>query len=272
MIFFIAGLISGVLITNKNIKNTDNQHSVSNPATLEDENILPEQMIALTFDDGKIEDYTVTSKLLNKRGLKATFYIVPDFVGKDGYMTWEQIKELHDDGHDIQCHSYYHSDLTTLTEEELRADFEAVGRAFLENNLPLPKHHAYPYGSYNKEVMIITAGYRLTGRGVENKTARYFSEHPSIYDWNSLIICNWGGAYNLDLEPVFNKIDEVLKSKQVTTLIGHGVSETPGAWDTSIEDFGAILDYLEENNFEVVTMSQLYDALFKVYKNNIYQD
>jgi len=42
--------------------------------------------------------------LLDKYGLKATFFIIPAAVGTAGYMTQDQIQQLHDEGHCIALH------------------------------------------------------------------------------------------------------------------------------------------------------------------------
>ena len=80
----------------------------------------PAKAIALTFDDGYADAYTDALPVLKRYGLIATFYIVTNFVGQPGYMTWEQVAELRDAGMEIGAHTVSHPDLTTL-------DWETAG-------------------------------------------------------------------------------------------------------------------------------------------------
>ena len=70
--------------------------------------------VVLTFDDGFSSDFELVYPILKEMRMSATFFIVPNFVGKDGYMSWENIKQLSDDGMEIASHSLTHKYLNTL--------------------------------------------------------------------------------------------------------------------------------------------------------------
>lgn len=80
----------------------------------------PTRPVALTFDDGYQNAYTAALPLLQQRGFVATFYIVSDFVGQPGYLTWEQLKALHAAGMEIGAHTVSHADLTTIDADAAR--------------------------------------------------------------------------------------------------------------------------------------------------------
>jgi len=61
--------------------------------------------IALTFDDGLIAQYTHVAPLLQARGLRASFAVIPDLIGSSSaYMNLSQLRELKANGHEIITH------------------------------------------------------------------------------------------------------------------------------------------------------------------------
>lgn len=61
--------------------------------------------IALTFDDGLVEQYTYMMPLLQARGLVASLGIIPDRIGASSlYMTLPQLREMKANGHEILTH------------------------------------------------------------------------------------------------------------------------------------------------------------------------
>jgi peptidoglycan/xylan/chitin deacetylase (PgdA/CDA1 family) len=57
---------------------------------------LDSDAAVITFDDGDLSMYGIAYPLLREHDIKATFFIVTDFVGKIGYMNWAQIREMAD--------------------------------------------------------------------------------------------------------------------------------------------------------------------------------
>ena len=60
--------------------------------------------IALTFDDGYDSCFKYAVPLMQSRGLRGSFAIIPDLIGTAGYMTLEQLRELKANGHEILTH------------------------------------------------------------------------------------------------------------------------------------------------------------------------
>jgi len=50
----------------------------------------------ITFDDGDLSIYAVVFPLLKQYDIKATFFVITDFVGTTGYVSWNQLKEISD--------------------------------------------------------------------------------------------------------------------------------------------------------------------------------
>ncbi len=121
----------------------------------------PNKAIVLTFDDGYTDAYTDALPVLKRYGLLATFYIVTNFVGQPGYMTWEQVAALRDSGMEIGAHTVSHPDLTLVDWET--AGFEiAQSKAELDHHLSINvTSFCYPTGLYNGgiEEQVRASGY-----------------------------------------------------------------------------------------------------------------
>src|SRR5690349_14122288 len=50
--------------------------------------------VAITFDDGCATDLLRAAPLLQERGFGATFYVVAGFVGRPGFLTGPQVRDL----------------------------------------------------------------------------------------------------------------------------------------------------------------------------------
>jgi len=130
--------------------------------------------VMLTFDDGFVTDRTIAEHILAPLGIRALFFVVPDFVdcvdsdealrfvaarirpGSDAVslpghlenMTWSDLSALLDCGHTIGAHTRSHARLSDLGSTE-RLDDEIVGGAnLLERRLGVSiDHFAFPFGN-----------------------------------------------------------------------------------------------------------------------------
>ena len=83
---------------------------------------IPDRLVVLTFDDSAKSHYTIARPLLREYGFGATFFITEGFDFKDNkkdYMTWEEIRELHQDGFEIGNHTRDHLGITDKTVDRL---------------------------------------------------------------------------------------------------------------------------------------------------------
>src|SRR4026208_802043 len=89
---------------------------------------VPDKLIVLTFDDSVASHYTVARPLLKRYGFGASFFITEGFsfrTNKKDYMTWEQIRELHNDGFEIGNHTRDHLGVSPRTLGQLQEQLEA---------------------------------------------------------------------------------------------------------------------------------------------------
>jgi peptidoglycan/xylan/chitin deacetylase (PgdA/CDA1 family) len=63
---------------------------------------------SLTFDDGGSSYYTTIADRLEELGWRGSCFVPTDFIGRPGFLTREQIRELDRRGHHIGSHSASH--------------------------------------------------------------------------------------------------------------------------------------------------------------------
>jgi peptidoglycan/xylan/chitin deacetylase (PgdA/CDA1 family) len=80
---------------------------------------FPSRTVAITFDDGCETDRLSAAPVLEQLGFGATFYVVAGWIGKPGFLSADQVRELHGAGFEIGCHSMTHPYLSDLDEAGL---------------------------------------------------------------------------------------------------------------------------------------------------------
>ncbi len=120
-----------------------------------------EKSVVLTFDDGYTDNCTELLPILKKYNVKATVYIIGDLVGNHHeYLTYDQIREMADSGLvQFGCHTMSHPDLTTLTDEQIREEYQRCKDLIKSLTDQDCRSIAYPYGYYDARVTAITKEY-----------------------------------------------------------------------------------------------------------------
>jgi len=120
----------------------------------------PRPLVAVTFDDGYLDNYLHAAPILLKHGVPAAFFVSTGLIGtqrrfphdeKRGNppiptMSWSQLKELQARGFTIGSHSVSHIDCASAPRETVVAELHE-SRDQLRRNLGIADvAFAYPYG------------------------------------------------------------------------------------------------------------------------------
>jgi peptidoglycan/xylan/chitin deacetylase (PgdA/CDA1 family) len=122
---------------------------------------IPKKSVVITFDDGYDNNFTEAFPVLKKMEFPATIFIQVDGVGRKGYMTWDDITILLENGIEIGSHTMHHGFLPDLSDADMRKEIYE-SKAVLENQLQRPiTLFSYPGGGFNAEARqhVIDAGY-----------------------------------------------------------------------------------------------------------------
>lgn len=106
--------------------------------------------VALTFDAAwGNEDTQQLIDILEKYNIKATFFVVGDWVTKYP----ESVKALFDAGHEVMNHSDNHAHFSKLSTEQIIADVNACNDKIEEVTGVRPTLFRAPYGEYDDHVI-----------------------------------------------------------------------------------------------------------------------
>lgn len=107
--------------------------------------------ISLTFDDGDLDHYLLVAPEMEKRGWRGTFWVIGNTVDHGDSvrprMTWPQLKEMSERGHEISNHSWSHPKLVKMTPEEARRNIVMNDSAILRNVGTKPLTFCYPFNA-----------------------------------------------------------------------------------------------------------------------------
>jgi L-malate glycosyltransferase len=119
-----------------------------------------ERLVAITFDDGYLDNATIAAPILRSMGLPATFFVSTDMIGSgrpfphdvlqrrlpQQHMTWDDVRTLDAQGFEIGSHTCTHADMGRVPLDEAEREIR-VSRERLESELGHPVGlFAFPYG------------------------------------------------------------------------------------------------------------------------------
>lgn len=156
--------------------------------------------ISYTFDDGLAEHYTLVAPQLEKRGFRGTFWICGSNINKDNRnitdttrMTWPQLKEMSDKGHEISNHGWAHKNFARFPIEEIKEDILKNDSAIFANTGVMPRTFCYPNNNKKAEGRRIAVQNRV-GTRTHQRSIGSKSTLQDLEKWmNTLIETNdWG--------------------------------------------------------------------------------
>lgn len=115
---------------------------------------LPSKPVMLTFDDTDDDQFSIAGPEMKKYGYKGVFFIMTVSLNRPRYMTKDQVKQLAEEGHVINSHTWDHhsvkgyktpQDWATQIEKPKKQIEEIIGKTTLD--------FAYPFGLWNREAI-----------------------------------------------------------------------------------------------------------------------
>jgi peptidoglycan/xylan/chitin deacetylase (PgdA/CDA1 family) len=155
--------------------------------------------ILITIDDGFKSFYEEAWPYLRKNEIPFILFVSTQPVGKRGYMTWEQIREIEkSDFALIGHHSHTHDYLIDKSDEEFISDIEKANSIFLNKIGYIPFVFSYPFGEYSKFMKdYISKNFELS-----------FGQHSGIIDVNK-------DKFELPRFPINENYGEIKRFKSI---------------------------------------------------------
>jgi peptidoglycan/xylan/chitin deacetylase (PgdA/CDA1 family) len=216
-------------------------------------------IVSFTFDDVPDTAFTNGARILGSYGILGTFYIAAGTCGRRD-VHWrviapEQVRALHESGHEIGCHTYSHPDVAELTEQELADECrrnedkvrELVGDIELTN-------FCYPYGS--------------TSLPRKLQLQKRFDSCRGIYEGIN------AGTIDLGLLKVIELYDRTLSPEKLWRVLAqtqkqngwlifyvHDVDDDPSLMGCSPKLLHTVIDTLKEQNTACLSVAQAMTAI-----------
>ena len=148
-----------------------------NPVNFEKEFNVPKikKKILLTIDDGFSSFYNNAWPYLKEKKIPFILFVSTETVGKHGYMSWDEIKEIEkEDFVFLGNHSHSHEYLINYNFINFKKDIDRSINIFEKNIGYNPIFFSYPFGEYSLEQKnYITKNFKFA-----------FGQHSGVIDLN----------------------------------------------------------------------------------------
>ena len=167
------------------------------------ENPKNKKKILLTIDDAFYSFYDKAWPYLKKNKIPFILFVSTEPVGKYGYMTWDQIKEIEkEDFVTIGNHSHSHEYLVDLDFKNFKDDINKSIKIFKDKLGYNPIYFSYPFGEYSLEQKIY----------IQKNFKFAFGQHSGVIDFNK-------DKYELPRFPINEKYGDLKRFKFLINLL-----------------------------------------------------
>jgi len=226
---------------------------------------IPEKLVVLTFDDSSKSHFTVARPILKEYGFGATFFVTEGLTYRQNpqaYMTWEEIRILHDDGFEIGNHLKDHMGVNSQNVSQLREQLEWIDGRCAEYGIPKPVSFAWPGCFLHRNALPVLDEHGLLwSRRCSFPEVRYGvdlsiaynpkEEHPHLIPTTAM------GRPDMLLED-YQACLAVAGPGEIAVVCFHGVPETEHPWvHTPRERFEEFIVWLHDDQYTVIAMRDL---------------
>ena len=135
---------------------------------------IKKNYLLLTIDDAFKSFYLNAWPILKNKKIPFILFVSTEAIGKNGYMTWEQIREVTSSNLvTIGNHSHTHEYLIDWKDSEIKSDLETSIKIFKEELGYSPEIFSYPFGEYSSNLKKIVSDFNF-------KFA--FGQHSGVID------------------------------------------------------------------------------------------
>ena len=123
--------------------------------------------VTIAFDQAWSGIASDALPITREKNLRAVVYVSTGWVGKLGFLSWDQLRELNQDGREIGASSVNHVLLTELSPSELDYEIRVSKEELAAHGLPAVSFCS-SFGDYNARVVAAIASYFQSHRAFEH--------------------------------------------------------------------------------------------------------
>jgi peptidoglycan/xylan/chitin deacetylase (PgdA/CDA1 family) len=216
--------------------------------------------LVMTWDDIFVSSYTTVFPLYIQKGVVGTFYITGTVIGSNlVFARVKELQEMYAGGMDIQCHTYDHTNLTTLSDVQVDAEYSDLNTKFISWGYKIPEHTAYPSGSFNAAVKLRTALARKTARIVGGTVP--FDCKVGGFDKMAVPSYNIDGLDAAMLATLKGKLDTAAANNTTVLTLAHATDALGGQPIVDITLLGEAIDYAKALGMDIIGVNDLYTLM-----------
>ena len=226
---------------------------------------IPDRLVVLTFDDGRRSDVELVGPLLARHGFGATFYVTEGlgFEDKSRFLTWDEIRWLHDAGFEIGNHHGRHVAVETQTRAEFERDLRHMEESCIAHGIPKPVTYCYPGGHHCRTAVeaLHDAGYLFARRccspeHVDHAEGAFGRPFVPGVDHPLLIPTAGIGGPSMDLGDLRAAVSTA-RDGRIAVICLHGVPDDHPFCSTTPELFERFVDHLADHEYTVIALRDL---------------
>ena len=217
---------------------------------------IPNRLVVLTFDAGNRSDHEFVAPLLERYGFGATFFITEGLGFRDDkeyFLTWEEVRDLHDRGFEIGNHTRSHPDVGALGRDQLIAELEHIDARCRDFGIPRPRSFCYPGNHTSRAAVAVLAerGYAWARCGCEPTPHDPRIDHPPLVPTSAA----FGPAMDL---AALTWTARQAASGYAAVFTFHGVPGPRHRWvSTAPETFRAFVSWLAAGGYSAIALRDL---------------
>ena len=209
-------------------------------------------LISFTFDDFPASSYFQALPILDKYGIKATYYVAMGLEGRNMFneslFSKEMVAELQRNGHEIASHTFNHLRCRDIKSDELRQDLNRNNQALTELTGEPVFSFSYPFGDLSVGSKKITGQLFTSSRGIQPGI------NAKVVDLNLL---KANKIYSqLPLSSPLGLIRQNAERKGWLVFYTHDIKSNPSPYGCTPEYFEEVVKSAVESGAEIVTVRQ----------------
>ncbi len=183
----------------------DNKLKFYNPSKFESDfkEMKNEKKILITIDDAFTSFYENAWPYMKKNKIPFLLFVSTEAIGKHGYMTWDQLKEVEKEEFAfLGNHSHSHEYLIGYNFEKFKKDIDKSIDIFKKNIDYNPIFFSYPFGEYSLEQK----------KYISKKFKYAFGQHSGVIDLNK-------DKYELPRFPINEKYGDLSRFERLIKFL-----------------------------------------------------
>ncbi|MCL4746233.1 MAG: polysaccharide deacetylase family protein [Burkholderiaceae bacterium] len=222
----------------------------------------PSGVVSFTFDDFPATAADAAARMLEREGLRGTFYLAPGLVDSESPVgavcSRADLERLHHVGHEIGNHTYSHANCTNASKAVL---LDEVNRSqSVLTQFSGTRHFAFPFGAYDEAALMLLGKHFDTLRTVDRGV------NSGVIDLNRLrAFPIYESSAPEELEAL---IQQARDESGWLILYTHDVCESPSSFGCTPARFGSVIAQVKNAGLAVRTVGDVYRSMLTRKSSN----